>query len=192
MALRNFRPQTETLLDPDGTLITSLTLSDVTLLIDAHWDEMKSIYDFYQGIQSSAEVDEKVNQTILECVRVAPDLAASLIALSAGEPDAQAQAKSLPFTVQIDALVKIVNLTLREVGGLGNFSAVLRSAVAGLKAAKANATPPKHDAAFAVCQALHGYGAYTRLALIVLHIAGGVKHRVVDKGGDTDVLPRML
>lgn len=51
---------------------------------------------------------------------------------------------------------------------------------------------PKNDAAFEVFRALHGYAAYTLLGLIVLHIAGGVKHRVVDKGGDTDVLPRML
>jgi cytochrome b561 len=51
---------------------------------------------------------------------------------------------------------------------------------------------PKNDAAFAVFQALHKYSAYTLLCLIILHIAGGLKHRIQDKGGDTDVLPRML
>jgi cytochrome b561 len=51
---------------------------------------------------------------------------------------------------------------------------------------------PKNDAAFAVFQALHKYLAFTLLGLIVLHVAGVVKHRLLDRGGETDVLPRML
>jgi len=51
---------------------------------------------------------------------------------------------------------------------------------------------PKNDNAFEVFAALHEYSAYTLLALIVLHVAGAVKHRLADKGGETDVLPRML
>ncbi|MDO7835531.1 cytochrome b [Sphingobium sp. HBC34] len=51
---------------------------------------------------------------------------------------------------------------------------------------------PKNDKAFAIFDALHTYLAYTLLGLIVLHVAGVVKHRFLDKGGDTDVLPRML
>lgn len=51
---------------------------------------------------------------------------------------------------------------------------------------------PKNDGAFAVFQALHKYLAFTLLGLIVLHVAGVLKHRFLDKGGDTDVLPRML
>jgi len=51
---------------------------------------------------------------------------------------------------------------------------------------------PKNDNAFAVFQALHKYLAFTLLGLIVLHVAGVLKHRFLDKGGETDVLPRML
>lgn len=51
---------------------------------------------------------------------------------------------------------------------------------------------PKNDAAFEVFDALHKYGAYALLGLIVLHVAGAAKHRLTDKGGETDVLPRML
>lgn len=50
---------------------------------------------------------------------------------------------------------------------------------------------PKNDAAFAVFQALHRYAAYVLLACIGLHVAGTLKHRLQDKGGATDVLPRM-
>jgi len=51
---------------------------------------------------------------------------------------------------------------------------------------------PKSDAAFALFQALHRYSAYLLLACVVLHIAGTLKHRLQDRGGATDVLPRML
>ncbi|MFA6155160.1 cytochrome b [Mesorhizobium sp.] len=51
---------------------------------------------------------------------------------------------------------------------------------------------PKNDTAFALFQTLHRYCAYFLLACVVLHIAGAVKHRLQDKGGETDVLPRML
>lgn len=50
---------------------------------------------------------------------------------------------------------------------------------------------PKNDAAFAVFQALHKYSAYLLLACVGLHVAGTAKHRLQDKGGTTDVLPRM-
>lgn len=51
---------------------------------------------------------------------------------------------------------------------------------------------PKSDTAFSVFQALHGYSAYLLLTCIVLHIAGALKHRLLDRGGETDVLRRML
>jgi len=51
---------------------------------------------------------------------------------------------------------------------------------------------PKNDHAFVVFQALHKYSAYLLLALVALHAAGAAKHRLLDKGGATDVLPRML
>lgn len=50
---------------------------------------------------------------------------------------------------------------------------------------------PKNDARFAVFQALHRYLAYTLLVLVVLHVAGALKHRLVDKDPGNDVLSRM-
>ncbi|MEJ2409623.1 MAG: cytochrome b [Novosphingobium sp.] len=51
---------------------------------------------------------------------------------------------------------------------------------------------PKNDKAFELFERLHAYCAYTLLGLIALHVAGAIKHRLQDKGGETDVLPRML
>ena len=51
---------------------------------------------------------------------------------------------------------------------------------------------PKNDRWFEVFQLLHRIFAYTLLALIVLHVAGALKHRFLDKDDDADVLRRML
>ena len=50
---------------------------------------------------------------------------------------------------------------------------------------------PKNDARFEVFQALHRYLAYTLLVLVVLHVAGALKHRFLDKDRGNDVLSRM-
>lgn len=51
---------------------------------------------------------------------------------------------------------------------------------------------PKNDRWFEVFQLLHRVLAYALLALLVLHVAGVLKHRYMDKDARADVLPRML
>lgn len=51
---------------------------------------------------------------------------------------------------------------------------------------------PKNDDVSHLLGTLHAYSAYVLLALIVLHVIGAFKHRLQDKNGQTDVLPRML
>ena len=51
---------------------------------------------------------------------------------------------------------------------------------------------PKNDRAFAIFAWGHKTLAYTLLALIALHVLGVLKHCFLDRGQDTDVLPRML
>ncbi len=38
----------------------------------------------------------------------------------------------------------------------------------------------------------HGILAFTLLALVILHAAGAIKHRHADKGGERDILKRMI
>ena len=51
---------------------------------------------------------------------------------------------------------------------------------------------PKNDRWFEVFQLLHRILAYALLTLVVLHVAGALKHRFVDKDAQADVLRRML
>lgn len=50
---------------------------------------------------------------------------------------------------------------------------------------------PKNDARFEVFRALHRYLAYTLLGLVLVHVAGALKHRFLDKDRGNDVLSRM-
>lgn len=51
---------------------------------------------------------------------------------------------------------------------------------------------PKNDQWFERFQWLHRVLAYTLLGLLLLHIAGALKHRFMDKDAQADVLKRML
>ncbi len=51
---------------------------------------------------------------------------------------------------------------------------------------------PKNDNWFVVFQWLHKVLAYTLLGLILLHVAGALKHRFYDQDPQRDVLRRML
>lgn len=145
MALRNYKPKTDIIhTGEEETTVRGLNITDVSILADAHWLRMKAVYDFYASEPNNLTIDEKVNRTILECLRISPDLAGGIIALACGEPDEVEAAKSLPFTTQVDALVKIMTLTLEESGGLGNFSAVLRQVAGAVKAA-VSMNAPQHS-----------------------------------------------
>lgn len=51
---------------------------------------------------------------------------------------------------------------------------------------------PKNEAASEVFDGLHKVLAYTLLGLALLQVLGALKHRLLDRGGETDVLGRML
>lgn len=51
---------------------------------------------------------------------------------------------------------------------------------------------PKDDDRFKLFQFLHKTLAYSLLALVILHVAGALKHRYFDKDRRTNVLPRMI
>ena len=51
---------------------------------------------------------------------------------------------------------------------------------------------PKNDSVSDILSQLHKYLAFTLLGLAVLHILGVIKHRLLDRGRDSDVLRRMI
>jgi hypothetical protein len=73
-----------------------------------------------------------LSQIVLRLVADAPAVAADIIALAAGEPEANQQARTLPFTLQVSMLNAIGRMTFEAGGGLGNFLAELRGIATGL------------------------------------------------------------
>jgi hypothetical protein len=129
VSLSKFKPRSETILAGDDPVtIYGLTVSDVSTLVFAYGDQCKQAYAIFQAASDAPDMTARVNRTLIEVANLVPDFTAAVICLAAREPDAMDQAKSLPFTVQIDALVKIVELTLGSEGGLGNFLAVVQRA----------------------------------------------------------------
>lgn len=51
---------------------------------------------------------------------------------------------------------------------------------------------PKSDLGFTVFQWLHRVLAYALLGLALLHVVGALKHRLLERGRETDVVGRML
>jgi cytochrome b561 len=51
---------------------------------------------------------------------------------------------------------------------------------------------PKNDARFEVFRALHRWLAYTLLGVVGLHVAGAIKHRLIDRDRANDVLSKMI
>ncbi len=147
MSLKSYKARTDTFFagtdaegEPNVVLLRGLTVEGLSLLMEGHWPQMRSLYDRFK--EGDGEPEERLNRIIIDSLRLAPDLAAAIIAVSAGEPDAIENTKSLPFTSQVDALVKITNLTLSEVGGLGNFSAVVQSLAEVMQNVRAAVVPP--------------------------------------------------
>lgn len=98
--------------------VKGLTLTDISVLVETHFDDLDAIMDLLGK--------EKVNLTLdnlkplaTSVVSQAPGLAANLIALGAGQPDAAPNIQA-EFTVgiQIRALMDIGDLTFAEVGGV--------------------------------------------------------------------------
>lgn len=130
MPLSTYRPRSEPILAGDETvMLYPLTVNDVSTLMLGYGDQCRQAYEMFKAAGGDApDLTAQVNRTLIEVANLIPDLTATVIALSAREPDATEQAKSLPFTTQVDALVKVLDLTLGSEGGLGNFLAVVQRA----------------------------------------------------------------
>lgn len=146
MALKNYKAPFDTILTGDEpTAVFGLTVQDIGVLMRDYGESCRNAYDIYKATEGAGDTAARIDRTLVELVHLVPDLAAAVIALAAREPDAVDVAKSLPVTIQIDALVKVFNLTLATEGGLGNFLAVLQRATTGLKAVAASLKAPPAD-----------------------------------------------
>ncbi|MEP2533551.1 hypothetical protein [Shimia sp.] len=130
MGLGAFTPKTEKVEIPGGEFtVRGLSLEDFTVLLREHYQPAKAIFDRYvtegtiDALDQAANGDSplglsRVHDVLLEAIEAAPALIGDAIARAADETDNPHLARLLPAGVQIEAIQKIVTLTLEAEGGL--------------------------------------------------------------------------
>lgn len=117
MGLNNYTPERHEFVLKGGSFhVRGLSLEDVSRLVNHHLPDLEALFDLFSSGQLDS--DSNLRPLVMSLVREAPGLAANLIALASDEPDSAKQAATLPAPVQIDAILKIGDMTFSEVGGI--------------------------------------------------------------------------
>ena len=109
----------------------ALGFNDITALISSHREELELLY-------SKASKGDGFDDLITVVLKQFPDLAASVIAHSNGDPEATDAAASLAAPLQLVILENIIDMTFNEVGGVGKFLPLLRKMFAKVTMAVSN------------------------------------------------------
>lgn len=151
MGLSGFKPKTETVEYPGGSFaVRGLSLEDFTVLLRTHHKPMADLFDRYVSEAALEKVDADtggalrlgdMKQVVLEAFELAPGLVGDSIARAADETDNPHVARLLPIGVQIDAISKIVRLTLEAEGGLEKLAETVSTLAASLSTVAANRSP---------------------------------------------------
>lgn len=139
MSLSAFQPKREAISvrnekgeDEHLCYVRALGLTDVGNLIESHLHDLDTLFDRVAagGDVFAPGVGDNI---MLMLVKDAPEIAAHIIAMAADEPGAVVQAGTLPMPVQLEALVKIFNLTFTDYGGPKKFFETVMSLYAKAK-----------------------------------------------------------
>lgn len=129
MGFGSFIPKTERVEFPGGEFaVRGLSLEDFTVLLRHHYEPAKAMFDRYvdeaaveaaaQAFPESVEGAGNMDDVVREALEMAPGMIGDIIARAADETEHPEKARLLPMGVQIDAITKVVRLTLEAEGGL--------------------------------------------------------------------------
>lgn len=110
MGLRDLRLPSSEVPVPGGDsfAVRGMSLQDVSVLVRHHGAAMTLLFDRY--IKQSGEGLPAADMATMgrALLEIAPDAAAEMIALAAGEPESIDIVRTLPLPVQVDALDKLM------------------------------------------------------------------------------------
>lgn len=144
MGLGTFTPATAKVALPGGGefVVRGLSLEDFTVLLRTHYATLEHLFDRYLSEAALEKVDQDaadgllglgdMRGVVLEAVSQAPALIGDVIARAADETENPHRARLLPVGVQIDAIQKVVELTLTAEGGLEKLFETAKTAWTGM------------------------------------------------------------
>lgn len=110
MGLKDLNFAQAKIVTPGGEFtVRGLSLTDIMSLANRHYDVLASLFDQVAGRDPSSISLDDAGSMGATLLKSAPDVAAEVIAMAAGECDEESIriAKSLPFPAQVEALEKI-------------------------------------------------------------------------------------
>ena len=132
MGLKDFRPERQLVdmgngdtfpvfaIDPSGML--TLAMNHLEVLREVYGLAVESINEFMAKRADDDTIEmadiEPMIGAVPSIIKSGPDFLADMIVIGAREPDCRDIVLTLPLGVQIDAAIKIFNLTLKAEGGL--------------------------------------------------------------------------
>lgn len=149
--LSGFIPATDDVTYPGGKFaVRGLSLEDFTVLIRSHYPPMVSLFEKYIGEAGMERLDVAVGGglklgdmegVVLDALDTAPALIGDVIARASGETENPHIARTLPMGVQIDAIGKIVKLTLEAEGGMEKLMGTINLLTTSLSTAAGTRSP---------------------------------------------------
>lgn len=131
----NFATLNDLVIEKDSLLyggksfsLQGLSYPHIVHIISQHRPVVEDLYLRAAGGVLSSDVKE----VAIEVAAQSETLLASIIACGMGAPDQAAKAAALPFSVQIEAIDKIVRLTIANEGGLEKLVEIVVRAVAAV------------------------------------------------------------
>lgn len=121
MGFKNYEPARHEFVLNGGSFtfsVRGLSLQDVSRLVNHHLPDLEALFNLFARGAGNLD-DNKFESLIMSLVSEAPGFAANLIALAADDPEGAEKAATLPFPTQVDAIMKIGDLTFVDVGGWG-------------------------------------------------------------------------
>lgn len=118
MSLANYKPETTTVDLPGrgGSLtVRGLSFQDLTALIRDHRETIEKLFKDYSDEDSNAQ------NLLTKLLTNSPEFCAQVIALACDAPEAVNNARMLPITAQLDALIAVGKMTFEEAGGVKKF-----------------------------------------------------------------------
>jgi len=149
MDLKSFQPATQEVAIPGGGTfaVRGLALEDFTILLRKYYEPMAALFDQYLSEAALAKVDKDTENAlgladmkgvILNALTVAPGLIGDTIARAADMTEDTHLPRLLPMGTQIDAMTKIVTLTLEAEGGVEKLIETVSTLATSLSTVAAN------------------------------------------------------